>query len=603
MLGPRFTVWLLVTAFCLLGAMVPPAVAAPKSVLVLSEGPVLPYGLRLIDNIVVALRRDSSEPLNIYRESIDRVRFNSDEYERQLVALYNSKYVGASAPALIITITEPALDFALRHREELFPNAAILFGAVDERAIRGRAIDGNVTGVFHHYDARSTIEAALIVHPRTRRILVVGGASRLDHGYLEIAREGLSDLATAAAITYITDTPLSEVLTAVAALRDDAVVLFLSMQSDGHGVERSGAEAFAALRRVATVPIYGMSGNLLGRGIVGGMLFDAEVHGADLAKRAQQILSGVRAADLVPMRSQNTLAFDSRELNRFGIDDAALPTGARVVNRETSLWNAYRGTILLVAAALVGQFLLIGGLLVQGRRRKRAELAIRDLSGRLLSAQEDERRRIARELHDNLSQQMALLAIGITQVTKRLGETAEPVARAIRELGERTVEISAEIHNLSHRLHSSKLEALGLVEALNGHCHELLAHGVHATVHAEQVPPVLPHDLELCLFRIAQEALNNVVKHSGASEVQVTVRKTESGLVLRITDFGRGFDQGKAGAQDGLGLASMRERLRLVEGELTVDSRLGQGTTIIARVRLPNAEAEGKAAADTVRVA
>ena len=117
-----------------------------------------------------------------------------------------------------------------------------------------------------------------------------------------------------------------------------------------------------------------------------------------------------------------------------------------------------------------------------------------------------------------------------------------------------------------------------------------------------KVPPALPHDLELCLFRIAQEALNNVVKHSGTREVQVTLRRTESGLVLRITDFGRGFDQGKAAAQDGLGLASMRERLRLVDGELTVDSRLGQGTTIIARVRLPNAEAEGKAA-DTVRVA
>ena len=86
------------------------------------------------------------------------------------------------------------------------------------------------------------------------------------------------------------------------------------------------------------------------------------------------------------------------------------------------------------------------------------------------------------------------------------------------------MEISTEIHNLSHRLHSSRLEALGLVEALNGHCHELLAHGVHASVHAEQVPSALPHDLELCLFRIAQEALNNVVKHSGAREVQVTLR-------------------------------------------------------------------------------
>ena len=163
--------------------------------------------------------------------------------------------------------------------------------------------------------------------------------------------------------------------------------------------------------------------------------------------------------------------------------------GPRSCNREISLWNAYKGTILSGGCG--------AGRPVPVDRRpcwcragaaERAELAIRDLSGRLLSAQEDERRRIARELHDNLSQQMALLAIGITQVTKRLGETAEPVARSIRELGQRTVEISTEIHNLSHRLHSSRLEALGLVAALRGHCHELLAHGVHATVHAEQVP-------------------------------------------------------------------------------------------------------------------
>ena len=137
--------------------------------------------------------------------------------------------------------------------------------------------------------------------------------------------------------------------------------------------------------------------------------------GADLAQRARQILSGVQAADLVPTRSPNTLAFDWRELKRFGIDEARLPAGATVVNRELSLWDAYKRTILMVAAVLVGQFLLIGGLLVQGRRRRRAELAIRDLSGRLLSAQEEERRRIARELHDNVSQQMALLAIGIEE--------------------------------------------------------------------------------------------------------------------------------------------------------------------------------------------
>ena len=597
----RFMAWLLVTGVCLVGAMVPSATAAPKSVLILSEGPVLPYSLQLINNIVVGLHRDSAEPPNIYEESIDRIQFDSVKYERQLLALYKSKYVDEAAPSLIITITEPALDFALRHRDELFPHAAILFGAVDERAIRGRPIDGNVTGVFQHYDARTTVEAALTLHPRTRHVVVVGGASRLDRGYVDVVRQDLRGVATTADITYITDTPLSKVVAAVAALRDDALVLFLSMQSDGDGVARTGPEVLAALRRVATVPIYGMSANLLGRGIVGGMLFDVDSHGMDVAQRARQILSGVPATELVPVRSPNSLAFDWRELDRFSIDEATLPTGARVANRQVSLWDAYRTTILFVVAALFGQFLLIGGLLVQGQRRQRAEVAIRDLSGRLLSAQEDERRRIARELHDNLSQQMALLALGITQMAKRMGETAEPVARSIRELSQRTVDIATEIHNLSHRLHSSRLEALGLVEALRGHCHELLAQGVHASFHAEHVPQSLPHDLALCLFRIVQEALNNVVKHSGAREAHVTLRGTGTVLVLTIADCGRGFKQAGAAIQDGLGLASMRERLRLVDGDLTVASQLSQGTTITARVPLPHTD--GKAAARPVRVA
>ena len=146
---------------------------------------------------------------------------------------------------------------------------------MDERAIRARALGANVTGVFSDYDARATVEAALTLHPGTRQVVVVGGTSRLDRGYIDVVREDLRALASPAAITYITDKPLDDVLAAVAALRDDAVVLFLSMQSDGDGVARTGPEALAAMRRVATVPIYGMSANLLGNGIVGGVLFDA----------------------------------------------------------------------------------------------------------------------------------------------------------------------------------------------------------------------------------------------------------------------------------------------------------------------------------------
>ena len=276
-------------------------------------------------------------------------------------------------------------------------------------------------------------------------------------------------------------------------------------------------------------------------------------------------------------------------------------TGATVVNREPSLWNTHKWTLLVAGAVLIGQSLLIGGLLVQRRRRRRAELALRDLSGRLLTGQEEERRRIARELHDNLSQQMALLSIGITQVAKGLGETPEPVARSIREVGQRAVDISTEIHNLSHRLHSTRLEALGLVEAVRGHCDELLAQGVYVSVHEENVPRSLPHGMALCLFRIVQEGLNNVVKHSGAQEAQVALRAKGDVLLLTIADFGRGFDERHATMNGGLGLASMRERLRLIHGEFDVRSEPGLGTTIIARV--PIKDVGGHTGEDAVRVA
>ncbi len=454
----------------------PSAAAAPKNVLILSEGPVLPHGAVLRETLVAALRHDGAEPVNVYEELIDRIRLDSAEYDRELVTFYNAKF-GKAAPVLIIALTEPALDFALRHRQELFPSAALLFGAVDKRVLRARDLGANVTGVFSPLDVRKTLEAALTLHPGTRHILVVGGTSRLDRGYMEVAREDLHAVESRAAITYITDKPLREVLDAVAALRDDELVLFVSMQTDADGVARTGPEVLAALRRAARVPIYGTSKSFLGRGIVGGVLMDMERHGLDLGQRARQILAGTQAADLAPMASLNLLGFDWHELKRFGIDAARLPAGATVVNREPGLWVTYKRTVIVVVAVLAGQFLLIGGLFVQGRRRRRAELALRSLSGRLLSAQEDERHRIARELHDNLGQQVALLSIEIEQVGLSVRSPAT-VARSVRQLRERTAEISSEIHNISHRLHSAKLEALGLVAAVRGHCREVLAHGV-----------------------------------------------------------------------------------------------------------------------------
>ena len=275
----------LVALALLAPAMAPvEAEAPPKTVLILSEGSMVTYSAGPVPPTTSVLRagiidalRQSPEPLNIYEELIDRVRFDSKEYDQDLLGLFETKYSQAP-PDLVIALTEPALDFALRHRGQLFPESPLLFGAVDERAIRDRVLGANVTGVFLHYDVRATIEAALRLHPTTGRILVVGGTSRLDRGYVEIAKADLRGLAAPVPIAYMSEQPLGVVLAAVKALPSDALVVFLSMQSDAAGVARSGPDVITELRREAKVPIYGMSGNFLGLGMVGGMLFDNPTH-------------------------------------------------------------------------------------------------------------------------------------------------------------------------------------------------------------------------------------------------------------------------------------------------------------------------------------
>jgi PAS domain S-box-containing protein len=226
-----------------------------------------------------------------------------------------------------------------------------------------------------------------------------------------------------------------------------------------------------------------------------------------------------------------------------------------------------------------GTFLGYVGGVVDLTARRHAEQALRALSGRLIGAQEDERRRIARELHDNLGQRLALLSMALDRFAVMAPES---VSASVADLRTKTGEIAHEVHTLSHRLHSSKLDALGLVAAVRGHCQEVSQHGLEVRFVDSDVPKTLPSETALCVFRIAQEALTNVVKHSGAAEARVWLSSAHDTLVLRVEDTGRGFDT--AAHNGGLGLVSMHERLRSIGGEMTVRSSPGHGTTIEARV-------------------
>jgi PAS domain S-box-containing protein len=213
--------------------------------------------------------------------------------------------------------------------------------------------------------------------------------------------------------------------------------------------------------------------------------------------------------------------------------------------------------------------------------RKRVEEELRDLSRRLIGAHEEERALLARELHDDVSQRLAVLAIEAGRA--ELGLPDGPQLEALRTIREGIVRVSEDIHSLAYQLHPSLLEELGLAEALRAECeHRSRQHEFEVTADVDPVPPAVDKDVALCLFRVAQEAVGNAARHARASSVSVTLRQVDGGLLLAVADDGAGFDPKTPGAGCHLGLASMRERTRLVNGTLDVDSVPGRGTTVLA---------------------
>ena len=225
------------------------------------------------------------------------------------------------------------------------------------------------------------------------------------------------------------------------------------------------------------------------------------------------------------------------------------------------------------------------GFMIDISERKRAEEALQALSGRLIAAQEEERRRVARELHDDLNQRMALVAIELAQLAQETQKMVSLRPR-FRKLQKQANEISSDIHRLSYKLHPSKLDHLGLAAAVKSLCKESSGVG-NLKIELKQTgfPAVLSNDVTLCAFRVVQEALRNCVKHSGAQTVRVVLEKTDDTLHLSVSDTGCGFDTQSDVMKMGLGFVSMKERLLLVGGEIQIHSRPLQGTSI--KVSIP----------------
>jgi signal transduction histidine kinase len=275
----------------------------------------------------------------------------------------------------------------------------------------------------------------------------------------------------------------------------------------------------------------------------------------------------------------------AKAVNSDGLYEAEF----RVVLPERGVrWISARGSVEFDAK---GEPIRVRGTSRDCTARKQAEEAAHQLSGRLIQAQEDTQKRLARELHDDFSQSLALLSVELEMFGQNPPIDPHKIAARMEEFSARVKGLSSEVHQLSHHLHPAKLDQLGLVAAMRGFCKEFAqAHEMAIGFVERGVPRMISNDTALCLYRIAQEALQNVVKHSGATTAKVELMCDNGHLHLVVADDGAGFDPHATPATGSLGVVSMGERARFVGGALTIASHSGTGTRV--EVRVPIAATE-----------
>lgn len=263
---------------------------------------------------------------------------------------------------------------------------------------------------------------------------------------------------------------------------------------------------------------------------------------------------------------------------------------------------AWTNTVLLDDDGLIAEIIATGIDITERRRAtnalreseaalRRSHQELQALTGRLLAAKEEENSRLARELHDTISQRLAALGMDVSAVQQQLAISSPPMSDRLRLMGEEIGRLAQDIHRLSRQLHPSILEHLGLMAALRAESAAFSSqHGIGAELVPASVPDSLPGEIAMSLYRIAQESLWNVAKHAGARQVRLAVSQANGELVLAVEDDGRGFEPERVKGQGGLGLVSMEERARLVGGRFRVESQPGKGTRVEVRVPVPPPE-------------
>jgi signal transduction histidine kinase len=558
-----------------------------KNVLILSDvGSSHPLTAKMTQEIIAGVQQVQGRHVEFFSESLDLLAFpgrpSPEEARNWLVKKYGDHKLD-----IVVAVGPGSIDFLSNH-SDLFLEAPIVISGSARDEVTNAKLDSRFTGTWLTLEPEKTLEVALRLFPETRDVFVVGGSSAFDEISISLTKAALSSPNTRAGIHYLTKMEMGNLLEQLQNLPDHSIELYTSFFEDAAGNKFLNAtKALPMITAASNGPDFGMSDTYIGHGIVGGYVMTYGKQGNITAQIVSELLAGKKAQELPIETLPGEYMFDWQELQKWQIPESSLPRGSIILFRERSLWErtrwAWAGASLIILALST----LVAYLHYSRKQLQLARAGQKELSGLLINAEEQERHRVASELHDDFSQRVAVVALGMETVVDAMPTSLEEARQQLRKLVNSVGEIGNDLHTLSHQLHSSMLDSLGLVPALSGLCREFAAQqAIKIDFVSDDVPRLVSPNTALCVFRIVQESLRNAKKYSGAMEVRVCLRRMRNRLIVSVRDEGRGFDKKDLSQKQGVGIRSMKERAHLLGGEFKIQSAPDKGTTVEAWIPL-----------------
>lgn len=556
------------------------ATQPPKRVLLLYEnqGAPLPAYIEMESALLQTLREQLGLNLEFYREEIDAERHPEDR--AQTIAELHSRYAKRHIDVVI----------CIEGADDVLPGVPTVFvGNLPIERSQFQRYHRPIDAVWYEMDLRKTVSLARKLQPKARKVLVVTGASTLDLFYLDEFHTLLKSIEPELEFEYVGNDSVDQLLDRAAHLPRDTIVIPIEYNRDPAGNSYVPRDVVTKLAHASAAPVYAISTTYIGVGTVGGYVINWAKTGVAAADVALKLVGGSQPEIVVPPDGTSEYMFDSRELKRWGFSEKDLPPGSVIKYKVPTAWEQYRWRIVGIAVLIVAQSLLIGGLLLHRYRRRRAEESLRDMTGRVLQTQDDERRRIARDLHDGTGQQLSGIVLSVGQVLADFPPGHERLRQLLQDSHVASRQALNEVRAVSYTLHPPILDGLGLIPALHWYLDGLQK---RTTFNIDfDAPPSLPDtspDAQRTLFRIVQESVANVLRHSGGTALRVKLSDNGNGIILEIEDNGRGMSTEElelveSAASIGVGIAGMRERVQQLHGMFKINSS-PTGTRVLVSV-------------------